>query len=161
MDLALVLCVARVDAAPRAQVGDNSDQQAAGTASTSAPPLLKGVSFKQHLDEMLPLDATFRDDAGRAVTLGQFFGKRPVLLAVLYYDCPMLWTQVMNGLSSALEVIPFAAGLEIDVVLISFDPRDTPAIAAEKRRTHLENWSAEQDAALRVAPAGAEPRMRP
>jgi protein SCO1/2 len=110
---------------------------------------------------MLPLDATFRDDDGRAVTLGQFFGKRPVLLAVLYYDCPMLWMQVMNGLSSALEVIPFAAGREIDVVLISFDPRDTPAIAAEKRRTHLENWSAEQDAVLRVAPSGAEPRMRP
>jgi protein SCO1/2 len=143
----LVLCLAGFDAAPRAQSSYSGDLQAPGRASTFTPKLLEDVSFKQHLDELLPLDARFKDDEGRAVTLGQFFGKRPVLLAFVYYECPMLCTQVMNGLSSALEVMPFAAGQDYDVVLISFDPRDTPAIAAEKKRSHLEYWSAENDAA--------------
>jgi protein SCO1/2 len=96
---------------------------------------------------MLPLDASFTDEHGRAVTLGDFFGRdRPVILAFVYYECPMLCTQVMNGLSSALMVMPFTAGEDFDVVLVSFDPRDTPAVAAAKKRAHLEYWSAEQDA---------------
>jgi protein SCO1/2 len=132
-------------ATPLAQSG-YSNPQAPGLVSTSKPPLLEEVTFKQRLDEVLPLDAPFKDDGGSAVTLGDFFGQRPVLLAFVYYECPMLCTQVMNGLSSALTVVPFAAGQDFDVVLISFDPRDTPAIAAEKKRAHLEYWSTEQDA---------------
>lgn len=145
------LCVALwlicFGAVPGAQSVYSGDQQAPGVAATFTPMLLEDVSFKQRLDELLPLDAEFQDDDGRAVKLGDLFGTRPVLLAFVYYECPMLCTQVMNGLSSALEVMPFAAGREYDVVLISFDPRDTPAIAAEKKRTHLEYWSAEDDAA--------------
>ena len=145
--LCLVVCFTCIAAAPRAQVGYNGDQQAAGTASTFVPPMLEEVSFKQHLGEVLPLDAMFRDDDGRPVALGTLFGQRPVLLAFVYYECPMLCTQVMNGLSSALKAMPFAAGQDYDVVLISFDSRDTPEIAAEKKRAHLEYWSAESDAA--------------
>ena len=129
-----VLCLAGLDAGPQAQATYSGDLQAPGRLSTFTPEVLEEVSFKQHLDELLPLDARFKDDEGRAVTLGQFFGERPVLLAFVYCECPMLCTQVMNGLSSALEVMPFAAGQDYDVVLISFDPRDTPAIAAEKKR---------------------------
>jgi protein SCO1/2 len=109
---------------------------------------------------MLPLDAEFKDESGRSVTLGQFFGARPVVLAFVYYNCPMLCTQVMNGLSSALKVMPFAAGRDFEVVLVSFDPRDTPAIAAEKKRAHLEYWSTETDAAAWHLLTGDEETIR-
>jgi protein SCO1 len=150
-------------AAPRAQAGSPggySDPQAPGMVSTVTPPQLKDVTFKQRLDEVLPLDAAFKDDDGRAVTLGQLFGRKPVLLAFVYYQCPMLCTQVMNGISSALKVMPFAAGQDFDVVLVSFDPRDTPAIAAEKKRAHLEYWSTERDAAAWHLLTGDEASIR-
>lgn len=133
--------------AQNAGPGGYVDPQSPGTVSTLPLPQLKNVGFKQHLDAALPLDAPFTDDTGRKVTLGQLFGKRPVILAFVYYQCPMLCTQVMNGLSSALKVMPFTAGQDYDVVLVSFDPRDTPAIAAEKKRAHLQYWSREQDGA--------------
>jgi protein SCO1/2 len=128
--------------------------------STDVPPQLRDVTFKQRLNEMLPLDASFRDENGQSVALGQFFGRRPVVLAFVYYQCPMLCTQVMNGLSSALKVMPFEAGKDFDVVLISFDPRDTPAVATEKKRAHLVYWSAEKDAAAWHLLTGDEASIR-
>lgn len=122
------------------------DRAEPGTAAGVTPPQLQDVTFKQRLNEMLPLDAPFRDEHGRTVQLREYFGRKPVVLAFVYYQCPMLCTQVMNGLSSALKVMPFKAGEDFEVVLVSFDPRDTPAIAAEKKRAHLEYWSAEADA---------------
>ena len=115
-----------------------------GDNANLSPPQLADVTFKQRLNETMPLDIPFKDETGRAVVLGDYFGKRPVVLAFVYYSCPMLCTQVMNGISSALTALPFTPGQDFDVVLISFDPRDTPAIAAEKKRTHLEYWSSEQ-----------------
>ena len=141
------LCLGEAQAQPGFPGGGYSDPQKPGTVSTDVPPQLRDVTFKQRLGDKLPLDATFRDETGRAVTLEQFFGSRPAVLAFVLYNCPMLCTQVMNGLSSALKVMPFTAGRDFDVVLVSFDPRDTPAIAAEKKRAHLEYWSAEKDAA--------------
>jgi protein SCO1 len=135
------LCLGEAKAQPGFPGGSYSDPQKLGTVSTDVPPQLRDVTYK------LPLDATFRDETGRAVTLEQFFGSRPTVLAFVYYNCPMLCTQVMNGLSSALKVMPFTIGRDFDVVLVSFDPRDTPSIAAEKKRAHLEYWSAEKDAA--------------
>jgi protein SCO1/2 len=111
-----------------------------GKASTEALPQLRDVTFRQRLNERLPLDATFRDETGRAVALRELFGRRPVVLAFVYYTCPMLCSQVMNGLSSAAKALPFAAGTDYDVVLISFDPRDTPETAAAKKRDHLGKW---------------------
>ena len=111
------------------------------------PVELKEVTFKQRLNEQLPLDASFRDENGRAVTLGEYFGgTKPVVFAFVYYQCPMLCTQVMNGISSSLKALPFEPGEDFDVVLVSFDPRDTPATAAEKKRTHLKYWSVEYTA---------------
>ena len=141
------LCLGEAQAQPGFPGGGYSDPQKPATVSTDVPPQLRDVTFKQRLGDTLPLDATFRDETGRAVTLEQFFGRRPAILAFVYYNCPMLCTQVMNGLSSALKVMPFTAGRDFDVVLVSFDPRDTPAIAAEKKRAHLEYWSAEKGAA--------------
>jgi protein SCO1/2 len=140
------LCLAPEAAAQPGIPAGYSDPQRPGTVSTEVVPQLKDVSFKQRLNEMLPLDASFRDETGRQVMLGEYFGRKPVLLAFVYYECPMLCTQVMNGLSSALKVMPFEAGKDYEVVLVSFDPRDTPATAAGKERAHLEYWSAEQDA---------------
>ena len=140
--------------------GYSGSTQTPGRVSTDVPPQLKDVTFRQRLDAALPLDAVLTDESGRPVTLGQFFGRRPVVLAFVYYSCPMLCTQVMNGLSSALKVMPFSAGHEFDVVLISFDPRDTPAIAAEKKRTHLAYWSTERDAAAWHFLTGDEASIR-
>jgi protein SCO1/2 len=112
----------------------------AGIASTTVPAQLKGVSFEQRLGSTLPLDATFRDETGRAVRLGSYFGRRPVVLAFVYYSCPMLCLQVLNGVSSAVKVMPFTPGADFDVVYISFDPRDTPAAAAEKKQAQLADY---------------------
>jgi protein SCO1/2 len=115
-------------------------QRRGGTPSTEVPPQLREVTFQQRLDERLPLDAMFRDEGGRPVALREFFGARPVVLAFVYYQCPMLCSQVMNGLSSASKALPFVAGKDFEVVLISFDPRDTPDAAAAKKRDHLGKW---------------------
>jgi protein SCO1 len=112
----------------------------AGVASTTVPQPLKDVTFEQRLGSTLPLDARFRDEAGRDVALGDYFGKRPVVLAFVYYSCPMLCTQVLNGVSSAVKVMPFAPGSDFDVVYVSFDPRDTPATAADKKQAQLEDY---------------------
>jgi protein SCO1 len=126
--------------------GFNND--AKGALASERPAILKDVSFKQRLNEQLPLDATFADETGRTVRLGDYFGgKKPVVLAFVYYQCPMLCIQVMNGISSSLRALPFEPGKDFDVVLISFDPRDTPAAAAEKKRTHLDYWAAQSTAA--------------
>jgi len=116
-------------------------------AASEMPGILKDVTFRQQLGKPLPLDAQFKDESGRDVRLGDYFKTgKPVVLAFVYYQCPMLCTQVMNGISSALKVLPFAIGKDFDVVLVSFDPRDTPADAAEKKRSHLQYWSTEATA---------------
>ena len=154
------LCLAPAAEAQPGYPAGYVDPQRPGTVSTDTIPQLKEVSFKQRLNEMLPLDASFTDETGRRVVLGEYFGRKPVLLAFVYYQCPMLCTQVMNGLSSALKVMPFAAGEDYEVVLVSFDPRDTPATAAEKKRAHLEYWSTEKDAASWHLLSGDEATIR-
>ena len=114
-----------------------------GPPSSLKPDQLKTVSFKQQLNTTLPLDAPFKDEFGRPVTLGKYFqGSRPVILAFVYYRCPMLCTQVMNGVSASLRGLSnkFVAGQDFDVVVISFDPKDTPADALEKKQKHLDYW---------------------
>jgi len=116
-----------------------------GPPSSLKPQQLKDVTFRQRLDDRLPLDAAFKDEYGRPVTLGRYFGQKlPVIVAFVYYTCPMLCTQVMNGISASLRALPFNAGQDFDVVLVSFDPRDTPAAALEKKQAHLKYWNSEQ-----------------
>lgn len=113
-----------------------------GPPSNIKPEQLKDLSFKQHLNERLPLDVPFKDEYGRDVTIGQYFtGQRPVILAFVYYQCPMLCSLVMNGISSSLRALPsFTAGEDFDVVLVSFDPRDKPPAALEKKQKLLDYW---------------------
>ena len=112
----------------------------AGVPSSQMPSVLADVRFDQRLDEQLPLDTPFIDDAGRPVTLGSYFGRRPVILAFVYYECPMLCTQVLNGLTTSLTVLTETVGREFDVVAISFDPRETPALADGKKKAHLDRY---------------------
>jgi protein SCO1/2 len=88
----------------------------------------------------VPLDASLRDEQGRAVRLGDFFGRRPVVLVFAYFDCPMLCTQVINGLASALNVLSLAPGRDFEIVTISFNPADTPASARAKKAVYLERY---------------------
>ena len=113
-----------------------------GIVASNVPPQFKDVTFAQRLGQKLPLDVRFTDETGRDVALGEYFGSRPVVLAFVYYQCPMLCTQVMNGISSALKVLPFSPGKDFDIVLVSFDPRDTPEAANAKKRAHLDHWAA-------------------
>ena len=111
------------------------------------PGILKEVTFRQQLNEQLPLDAAFKDEAGRDVRLGDYFKTgKPVVLAFVYYECTMMCTQVMNGISSALKPLTFTPGQDFDVVLVSFDPRDTPRAATEKKAAHLQYWSTQANA---------------
>ena len=104
------------------------------------PELLKEIGIEQRLNQRLPLSLPLRDEAGRPLLLGDAFGKRPVILALVYYNCPMLCTQVLNGLIAALNVISLDAGRDFDVVAVSFDPRETPAMAAAKKEAYLSRY---------------------
>jgi protein SCO1/2 len=109
-------------------------------SANETPGSLQGIGIDQRLNESLPLALPLRDEAGRAVTLGDYFGKRPVILALVYYNCPMLCTQVLNGLVASLNVMSLEAGRDFDVVAVSFDPRDTPAGAAAKKEAYLSRY---------------------
>ncbi|HUU36360.1 MAG TPA: SCO family protein [Vicinamibacterales bacterium] len=113
---------------------------ASGPTSSAVPPALQQVRFDQKLDATLPLDATFRDEQGNTVTLGSYFGRRPVVLAFVYYECPMLCTQILNGLASGIGVLDQTVGTDFDVVTISFDARETPVMAAAKKATYLDRY---------------------
>ena len=115
-------------------------QPAVGQPAAAQPEALRGVGIDQRLDQQVPLDLVFNDENGRAVTLGSLLHGKPVILNLVYYRCPMLCTLVLNGLLSAMKALPFNAGKEFDVFTVSFDPEDTPALAAQKKATYLEQY---------------------
>jgi protein SCO1 len=116
------------------------------TASIQRPGLLGKIGIDQKIGQQLPLDLTFRDEDGRDVKLGQFFGPRPVVLALAYYDCPMLCTQVLNGMTGALKTLSFDAGKDFEVVVVSIDPKDNFRLAADKKASYLEHYGRPQTA---------------
>jgi protein SCO1 len=97
------------------------------------PAELKKVAFDQNLAVQVPLDLPFLDESGQAVRLSQYFNGRPVILALVYYECPMLCTQALNGLVKALRVLALEPGRDYSIVTVSFNPKETPAQAAAKR----------------------------
>jgi protein SCO1 len=105
------------------------------------PSALRDIGIDQRLNERIPLDLAFRDETGRAVRLSDYFGKRPVILALVYYNCPMLCTQVLNGLTSALGVLSLSAGRDFDVVAVSFDSREKPKDAAAKKSAYATRYN--------------------
>jgi protein SCO1/2 len=119
---------------------------AASAPANQMPAVLTDVRFDQRLNERLPLDAAFKDETGRAVKLGDYFGKKPVILAFVYYECPMLCTQVLNGLTTSLTVLDETVGREFDVVAISFDARETPTLADGKKKSHVDRYKRPESA---------------
>ncbi len=113
---------------------------APGTPAMAPLPILKEVRIDQKLDESVPLDLPFTDEQGRDVKLGDYFGKRPVVLALVYYECPMLCTQVLNGLFSSMEPVKIDAGRDFDLVVVSFDPGETPAMALAKKAGYVKHY---------------------
>ena len=106
----------------------------------SPAEVIQQVAYEQKINQPLPLALTFRDEAGHPVALGDYFGRRPVVLALVYYECPMLCTFVLNGVVKSLKVLPFEPGREFEVVVVSFNPAETPALAAEKKAVYLREY---------------------
>jgi protein SCO1/2 len=111
-----------------------------GDPTSARPGVLGRIGIDQRLNSHVPLDVPFVDESGRTVRLGDFFGKRPVILALVYYECPMLCTQVLNGLVTALGVMNFEPGREFEVVAVSFNPREGPGLASQKKANYLERY---------------------
>jgi protein SCO1/2 len=114
-----------------------------GMASSTLPAPLREIGFDQNIGTRLPLDTVVVDEHGRSGTIGEYFRARPVVLVFAYYSCPMLCTQVVNGLASAVGVLSLQPGRDFDVVVVSFDPRDTPATATAKKAQFLERYNAD------------------
>jgi protein SCO1 len=109
-------------------------------ARGQAPPPTDQIRFDQRLNEQVPLDLQFTDETDKTVRLGDYFGNKPVILVLAYYRCPMLCTLVLNGLSQAMRDLPFTIGKEFNVVTVSFDPRETPDLAAAKKKTYVASF---------------------
>jgi len=112
-------------------------------STTGLPETLKTVGIEQKLGEQLPLDTELKDEDGRSVKLGTYFNSgRPVVLTFVYYECPMLCNQVLNGLTGSLKGVSFDAGKEFDVVAISFDARenDIADLAKNKKASYMERY---------------------
>jgi protein SCO1 len=113
---------------------------AAPAVAQERPSILREVGFDQRLDQVVPKDIALRDEAGRDVTLADYLGKKPVVLTLVYYECPSLCTMTLNGLVSAMNALTFDAGREYDVVTVSFEPRETAALATAKKEAYLQRY---------------------
>ena len=111
-----------------------------GMAASVVPRPLREIGFDQRLDERVPLDVEFKDEQGRTVKLGEYFGHKPVVLAFVYYDCPMLCTMVLSSITSTLGVLSLDPGKDFELVMVSFDPRETPELAARKKAEYLHRY---------------------
>ena len=109
-----------------------------GVPASEVPAQIREVGFDQHLNQALPLDLEFTDEHGRVVRLGDYFGTRPVVLSFVYYGCPMLCLQSLSSLAATLGVMSEDPGADFEVVSISIDPRETPAMALEKKAHYIE-----------------------
>jgi protein SCO1 len=140
-------------------------QYAAGPQRPNAvnqkPEVLEKVGIDQKIGQQLPLDLTFKNEAGRDVRLGELFGGRPVVLALAYYDCPMLCTQVLNGMTGALKTLSFDAGTDFEVVVVSIDPKDNFQVAAHKKASYVEHYGRPQTAAGWHFLTGQESSIKP
>ena len=159
---ALMLMAAAVAAA---QPGQLAPAQPSLTMQDSnlkpaLPAALQGVGIDQRLDQQLPLDLVFKDEFGRDVPLASFFHGKPVILALVYYRCPMLCTQILNGLESSLKAVSFNPGKDFEVLSVSFDPKDTPELAAQKKQQYLRRYGRADTANGWHFLTGSEPAIK-
>jgi protein SCO1/2 len=113
-----------------------------GANGSGLPPALREVKIEQRLNEQVPLDLQFRDETGRTVRLSEYInGSKPIILSLVFYKCPMLCNQILTGLLGALRSQSFDAGREFEVLTVSFDPRETPEIASEKKQSFIARYN--------------------
>jgi protein SCO1/2 len=134
---AIVLCL--VAPLLSAQVSSYGDKEA-GPVSDKPPTILSGVGIDQHLNTQLPLNLAFTDDAGKLVTLASYLGKRPAILALVYYRCPMLCSEELDGLTSALEMVRYVPGKDFNIIVVSIDPTEGTDLAAAKKREYVKRY---------------------
>ena len=130
----------------RAQVSRYDEKQMA-PVSDKPPAILNKVGIAQRLNEQLPLGLTFTDDAGQQMQLASYFGKKPAILALVYYQCPMLCSEELNGLTSALQMVSFVPGKDFSVIVVSIDPTEGTELAAAKKRIYLRRYGHPETAA--------------
>jgi protein SCO1/2 len=138
--LGAALCLGLPNVSARAQVSSYGDKAMGDNSGDQLPTVLQKVQVDQHLNQQLPLDAQFVDDTGKQVHLGDYFGKHPAILSLVYYNCPMLCSEELDGLASALEMVKLTPGKDFDIVIISIDATETPAMAARKKAFYVKRY---------------------
>ena len=135
---AALVCLLGVTAS--AQVSSYGDKQQGDNRGDELPNVLQKVQVTQHLNQQLPMDARFVDDTGATVRLGDYFGKHPAVMSLVYYNCPMLCSEELDGLTGALEMVKLTPGKDFDVIVISIDPTETPELAAKKKAFYVKRY---------------------
>jgi protein SCO1 len=120
--------------------GQSMTQGILSPPASVRPPYLENVGIEQRLDGQVPADLAFVDDAGRAVKLGDYFGTKPLILNLVYYNCTMLCGEALAGLSASMKVIKFDVGDQFDVITVSFNPEETPGLAAAKKKEYVKRY---------------------
>ena len=138
--LSLALSCVLSGSSALAQVSSYGDKQSGENTGDQLPKVLQKVGVSQHLNQELPLDAAFVDDTGKPVVLRDYFGKHPAVLSLVYYNCPMLCSEELDGLTAALEMVHLTPGKDFDILIISIDPSETPALAAKKKAFYLKRY---------------------
>lgn len=134
--------------------------QKPGKPADQQPLILKHINIQQKLNAQLPLNLVFRDETGKTVHLGDYFGTKPVILSLVYYQCKILCPEEIDGLVGALEMLKFDAGKDFNVVLVSIDPTETPAIAAREKAFYMKRYGRPQDNIGWHFLTGQEPSIR-
>ena len=120
--------------------GQGMTQGIMSPPANARPPYLTNVGIEQHLDAQVPADLSFTDDTGRAVKLGDYYGKKPLILELVYYNCPMLCGENLAGLTGSMKMIKFDVGKEFEVLTVSFNPQETTQLAAEKKKDYVKRY---------------------
>jgi protein SCO1 len=131
--------------AAKAQVSDYGQKQA-GPVRDEAPQMLKKVAILQKLNTQVPLNLAFRDETGKAVHLGDYFGQKPAILGLVYYQCKMLCPEEIDALVGALEMVKFNPGKDFNVIFVSIDPTETPEMAAKEKSLYVKRYGRPQTA---------------
>jgi protein SCO1/2 len=137
---AILACILLLCMPLFAQVSSYGDKQEGENVGDELPQVLQKVGVSQHLNQQLPLDAKFVDDTGKSVTLGDYFGKKPAILALVYYNCPMLCSEELDGLTSALMMVHLTPGKDFNIVIVSINPSETPQLAAKKKALYVKRY---------------------
>jgi cytochrome oxidase Cu insertion factor (SCO1/SenC/PrrC family) len=158
MGMACVLALLLAAPLANAQGAMQNDDQREGTTN-ALPTILNKVGVSQNLNHQLPLDTTFTDETGKTVKLGDYFGSKPAVMAMVYYQCPMLCSEEMDGVTSALEMVRYQPGKDYNVIFISIDPSETPAMAAQKKALYMHRYGRPETAGGWHYLVGTEPNI--